>query len=132
MNEKEFQRIYGLKTRQFNFLLELFVEYVEDNWNTLKGGISLETRLKLTLRYLRSYPTFLEVGKEFKVSEGYAYKLFTKSSKALIQILKLPKLKNLKNLENLVIDVTEQATERPKKNSKNLILENKSAILKKP
>jgi hypothetical protein len=48
MDEKEFQRIYGLKTRQFNFLLELFVEYVEDNWNTLKGGIFLETPITET------------------------------------------------------------------------------------
>ena len=58
-------------------------------------------------KYLPSYPTFLELDQEFGISEGCAYRLFTKNNKALIQILKLPKLNSLKKLGNLVIDVTE-------------------------
>jgi hypothetical protein len=71
----------------------------------------------LTLRYLRSYPTFLELGREFGISDSFAYKIFTRISKILLKILALPNLNQLKDLGTLVIDVTEQPTERPKKNN---------------
>jgi Helix-turn-helix of DDE superfamily endonuclease len=120
----KFLRMVGLKLNQFAFLLELFEEYVELNANQdwdkrgCKGGFTLADKLLLTFRYLRDYPTFLVVGNEFGISESYAYKIFTKVSMSLVKILKLPNLESLNGIDlgNVLIDVSEQETERPKKN----------------
>jgi Helix-turn-helix of DDE superfamily endonuclease len=120
----KFRRMVGLKLNQFAFLLELLEEYVELNVNKdwdkrgCKGGFTLADKLLLTFRYLRDYPTFLVVGSEFGISESYAYKIFTKVSESLVKILKLPNLESLSEMDlgNVLIDVSEQETERPKKN----------------
>jgi hypothetical protein len=117
MKPNNFLRLHGVTKQHFDFILELLTEYVEDCCYKLKGGISLENRLKLTFRYLRSYPTFLELGQEFGISDSYANKVFHKIMKILPIILRLPNFNNLQDLGNLVIDVTEQETERPKKNN---------------
>jgi Helix-turn-helix of DDE superfamily endonuclease len=124
LNHHKFHRMVGLKQKQFAFLLELFEEYVELNNNKdwdkrgCKGGFTLADKLLLTFRYLRDYPTFLVVGHEFGISESYAYKIFTKVSESLVKILKLPNIESLNGIDlgNILIDVSEQETERPKKN----------------
>jgi hypothetical protein len=124
LNHHKFHRMIGLKQKQFAFLLELFEEYVELNINKdwdkrgCKGGFTLADKLLLTFRYLRDYPTFLVVGHEFGISESYAYKIFTKVSESLVKILKLPNIESLNGIDlgNILIDVSEQETERPKKN----------------
>jgi hypothetical protein len=120
-SDKSFLRVIGLKKYQFEFLLELFLEYVDNNWDKrgCKGGFSLADKLLLTFRYLRSYPTFLELGVEFGISESYANKIFTKVSESLVKILKLPNLNSLKDIDlgDVLIDVSEQETQRPKKNN---------------
>jgi hypothetical protein len=124
LNHHKFHRMVGLKQKQFAFLLELFEEYVELNINKdwdkrgCKGGFTLADKLLLTFRYLRDYPTFLVVGHEFGISESYAYKIFTKVSESLVKILKLPNIESLNGIDlgNILIDVSEQETERPKKN----------------
>jgi hypothetical protein len=123
-NQHKFLRMVGLRHNQFAFLLDLFQEYVELNTNKdwdkrgCKGGFTLADKLLLTFRYLRDYPTFLVVGNEFGISESYAYKIFTKVSGSLVKILKLPNIESLsgENLGSILIDVSEQETERPKKN----------------
>jgi hypothetical protein len=124
LNHHKFLRMVGLKQKQFAFLLELFEEYVELNINKdwdkrgCKGGFTLADKLLLTFRYLRDYPTFLVVGHEFGISESYAYKIFTKVSETLVKILKLPNIESLNGIDlgSILIDVSEQETERPKKN----------------
>jgi hypothetical protein len=123
-NQHKFLRMVGLKHYQFAFLLDLFKEYVELNTNKdwdkrgCKGGFTLEDKLLLTFRYLRDYPTFLVVSNEFDISESYAYKIFTKVSVSLVKILKLPNIESLNGVDfgSVLIDVSEQETERPKKN----------------
>ena len=72
------------------------------------------------MSYLRNYRTFLELGEEFEISEGYANKLFHKISKQLVKILKLPSKTELskEGLKAIVIDVSEQQIERPVKKQK--------------
>lgn len=123
-NHHKFERMIGLKQNQFSFLLDLFKEYVELNINGdwdkrgCKGNFALQDKLLLTFRYLRDYSTFLVLGNEFGISESYAYKIFTKVSESLVKILKLPNIESLNGLDlgNILIDVSEQETERPKKN----------------
>ncbi|MGK5094804.1 transposase family protein, partial [Deltaproteobacteria bacterium TL4] len=49
-----------------------------------KSEISLEDKLLLTLFYLRHYPTFFMLGKQFGVSESYACKIFHHYSDILV------------------------------------------------
>jgi hypothetical protein len=46
---QNFQRIIGLKPHQFSFLLELFLEYVDQKWDKRgrKGGFQLADQLIL-------------------------------------------------------------------------------------
>lgn len=142
LSEAKFQRMVGLKKRQFQFLLELLQEYVNTHWDKRgkPGDFTLEDKLLLTFRYLRSHPTFFELGHEFSISESYAQKIFTRVSESLVRILKLPNLTTLeehltqtgKTLETIIIDVSEQETERPKKNNKLNSPVRRKGILKKP
>jgi hypothetical protein len=117
-------------------ILDLFKTYVELNWNPRgrKGNFRFEDKLLLTFRYLRDYPSFISLANEFSISEGYANKIFNKVSFALAKILKLPNLEALKDvkLDTVLIDVSEQRTEKPKKNKKKNIQVNKKLILIKP
>lgn len=118
LNDAQFLRVTGLKKHQFDALLGLLTDYVKRAWSTRgrqDSKFSLSDKLLITLRYLRDYPTFLALGNEFDISESYSYKIFTKVSLALVSILKLPNLHEL-SLETIIIDVTEQKTEKPKKN----------------
>ena len=86
-----------------------------------KADICLEDQLLLFLIYLRSYPTFLILGEDFKISESYANKIFHKISKRMIAILKLPSNNelSLEGLKAVVVDASEQPIERPVKNQKD-------------
>jgi Helix-turn-helix of DDE superfamily endonuclease len=119
-NPKNFQRLLGLKPHQFDFLFELFSEYVDKHWEKRgrKGSFQLVDKLILTLRYLRSYPTFLELGVEFGIGHSFAHSIFTEVSETLVKILKLPNLNQstIQDLGTVILDVSEQEVERPKKN----------------
>jgi hypothetical protein len=135
-SDAEFQRMTGLKKHQFDKLFELLQKYVSTHWSRRghhNSQFTLADKLLITLRYLRDYPTFLSLGSEFGISESYTYKLFTKVSTSLVKILKLPNLKELVNLnlQTIIIDVTEQETERPKKNNNSNTLVNKNVIQRK-
>jgi len=120
-SEDKFRRMVGLTKTQFAKMFVLLKIYTDKNW-TKRGrpsDFSLEDRLLLTFRYLRDYPTFVVLGNEFGISESFSNKIFNKVSSSLVKVLKLP-LKELENsskiIEKVIIDVTEQETERPKKN----------------
>jgi hypothetical protein len=125
--DAKFLRLTGLTKTKFAELIPLFTEYVTKKWNPRgrRGKFSLVDKLLLTFRYLRDYPTFIVLGLEFGISESYSQKIFTKVSQSLVQILKLPNLRDMDStkLERIIIDVSEQRTERPKKNKKSNTLE---------
>lgn len=135
-NKAKFRRLVGVDKDVFIQILDLFKTYVSKHWNKRgrKGEFRLEDKLLLTFRYLRDYPSFISLANEFSISEGYANKIFTKVSFALVKVLKLPNLDELKDLklDTVIIDVSEQRTERPKKNKKKNIQVNKKLILIKP
>jgi hypothetical protein len=123
-SQEKFHRMIGVSKEQFSKILVLFKDYVDKNW-TKRGrpsNFSLEDRLLLTFRYLRDYPTFIVLGNEFGISESFCNKIFNKVSSSLVKVLKLPNLKDLEDkgkiIEKVIIDVSEQETERPKKNKK--------------
>ena len=136
-SEEKFRRMTGIPKEQFAKILLLFQDFVDKNW-TKRGRPSpftLEDRLLLTFRYLRDYPTFVVLGNEFGISESFCSKIFNKVAKSLVKILKLP-LKDLENsgkvLEKVLIDVSEQETEKPKKNKKGSFQARKKSTRTKP
>ena len=77
--------------------------------------LPIEEKLLLTLTYLRHYPTFQQLGPQFGISESYAYKMYDRSRRHLLQLLRLPGQKRwvAPGLEAVLLDVTEQPIERP-------------------
>ena len=82
-----------------------------------KTDLCIDEQLMLCFMYLRNYPTFLDLGERFGISESYSHKIFHKMSKMLISILKLPSHNQLSNeqIGIVIVDATEQPTERPSK-----------------
>jgi len=127
-NPEEFMRTVGLSHEDFQHLNERLSHYLEEqkahNPLTRRGRkdskLILEDRLLLTLYYLRHYPTLINLGAVFGISESYCHKIYARTARMLAKIEKLPNRKAL--LEDaaatVVIDVSEQPIERPVKNQK--------------
>jgi IS5 family transposase len=71
--------------------------------------------------YLRHYPTFSELGRQFGITESYANKIYHLVSDILVKLKKVPNRKVLfeGDLEEILVDVTEQQIERPLKKQKD-------------
>lgn len=132
-----FIRITGVNKVAFSIILQklkLQIEQEKEEHPISKRGrktsLIIENQLLLCLIYLRSYPTFLVLGGYFKISEGYANKIYHKISKHLVNILKLPSNKELKTegLKAVVVDASEQPIERPMKKQKDYYSGKKSDI----
>jgi Helix-turn-helix of DDE superfamily endonuclease len=141
-SEQDFRRFTGLTKYEFSAVLQIFLEYVEENWDKrgryisgeLKADFTDEDKLLLTFRYLRDYGTFLVVGNEFGICESYAHVIFTKVTDSLVKLFHLPSTQDLKNLDikKAIADVSEQQTERPKVNQKKSIQGRKNITQIKP
>ena len=122
-SDERFLRDVGISKATFQQLLDKVATYlaVQREKNPmkkrgLKSTIGLADQLLLTLTYLRHYPTFAKLGKEFSISESYANKIYHRMLDILVRVLPMNSKKELlrSNLDSVVIDVTEQPIERPK------------------
>ena len=77
-------------------------------------NISKEDKLLLTLTYLRHYPTFLNLGKSFHISESYANKIYYKTMDYLMKFIHAKKTDDLlwDDVATVIVDATEQPMER--------------------
>jgi len=141
-NPEEFIRTVGLSKEDFHLLNDKLAAYI-DTQKALKPltkrgrkdtKLPLEDRLLLTLYYLRHYPTLINLGAIFGISESYCHKIYTRTARMIAKIEKLPNRKTL--LENpsatLVIDVSEQPIERPVKNQEVYYSGKKNATRSRP
>ena len=128
-NSKDYLRQVGISEEQFSFLLKrLEQEIAKDLQNNKmkKRGVpskvmTTELKLLLTLGYLRHYPTFINLGAAFGISESYANKIFHKTINYMLRFIH-PKKTNELSLDDVctvVIDVAEQEIERPIKKQKS-------------
>lgn len=128
-NSKDYLRQVGISEEQFSFLLKrLEQEIAKDLQNNKmkKRGVpskvmTTELKLLLTLGYLRHYPTFINLGTTFGISESYANKIFHKTINYMLRFIH-PKKTNELSLDDVctvVIDVAEQEIERPIKKQKS-------------
>ncbi len=122
-SDERFLRDVGISKATFQQLLDKVATYlaVQREKNPmkkrgLKSTISIADQLLLTLTYLRHYPTFAKLGKEFSISESYANKIYHRMLDILVRVLPMNSKKELlcSDLDSVVIDVTEQPIERPK------------------
>ena len=120
--EEQFIRDVGISKQTFFALLEKVEEALsaEKEKNPMKKrgrkqGVSWAEKLLLTLTYLRHYPTFAKLGKEFGISESYANKIYHQILELLVKVLPKKSKKELMSghLGTVLIDVTEQPIERP-------------------
>lgn len=125
---EDFLRDAGISLDNFMHLIGKIQDFKtqekEENSFRYRGqspSISIEDRLLLTLRYLRDYPTFFQLGKQFGISESYTNKIYHHILSIMIRVLRFKSRKDLclKNLQTIVIDVSEQPIERPVKNQRN-------------
>lgn len=129
MNSNNYLRQVGISEKQFAFLLKRLEQEIEGDLQRnkmKKRGVpskfmTTELKLLLTLRYLRHYPTFINLGATFGISESYANKIFHKTINYMLKFIH-PKKTNelsLNDVCTVVIDVAEQEIERPVKKQKS-------------
>ena len=127
-SKDKYLRKIGLSLAQFHYLLliiENAIQVDHDRHPMKKRGLqskhmTTEKKLLLTLTYLRHYPTFLNLGDIFKISESYAHKIYHKFAKYLISVIHIEKIDSLSwdNVETVIIDAAEQPIERAVKKQK--------------
>ena len=123
-NPKYCTRLFGIKFELFETILgkvqQKENEYLLENPLSnrgLEGEFSLPNQVLLTFEYLRQYPTFLNLGFSYGISESYANKIFHKIRPILADVvgLKNPNKLKYKDIKTVIVDVTVQPIERPQK-----------------
>ena len=100
--------------------------------------LSVEDKLKITLKYLREYRTQESIGADYGVSKSTVCESiqWVENTLAKDKTFKLPGKKVLKkasdDIQYIVVDVTESPIERPKKTKNSGIQAKRSAIPLKP
>jgi hypothetical protein len=133
-----FTRMVGVNYGTFTIILEKMQitlgKYQSEKPRRRSGkrcSLSLADQLLLTLLYLRTYDTLLNIGFQFGVSESYAQKRYTFTKMLLLRCLDLPNEQALKEAisgDKVAIDVTEQAIERPLEHQQDYYSGKKNSI----
>lgn len=121
----QFKRLTGVKRETFTTMVTILCK--ADKAKRRRGGVAsklcVEDRLLLALEYLREYPTYLRLGQNYGVSEGYSFKIHRWVEDTLIKDKRfaLPGRKSLlksdMEYEVILVDASESPVERPKKDN---------------
>lgn len=123
-SQEGFRRLTGIKRTTFDVMITILNEA-----NALlksQGGkpnkLAIEDRLLMALEYLREYRTYFHISRSYGISESACYRNIRWVEDTLIKdgTFSLPGrkalLKSDVEYEVVLIDATETAIERPKKN----------------
>lgn len=135
-SDEVFRRLTGVKRTTFIKMIEILnTAYTKKH---KKGGrphsLSTESRLLMTLEYLREYRTYAHIAASYGVSERCTFETIRWVEDTLIKSkeFSLPGRKALLKSENefevILIDASESPIERPKKNKKNFTQVKKRSI----
>lgn len=120
----QFRRACGVDRSTFAAMVNVLRPYLERSGQ--RGGqntLPVEDQLLLTLQYWREYRTQFHIGLDFGVSESTVCRTIAKVETLLVQsgTFRLPGKRRLlepeSDFEVVMVDVSEVAIERPKKNS---------------
>lgn len=128
LKEKDYQKIFGVKKKTFDKMLEILEEtYRQEH---LRGGhplkLSILDKLIIMLGYYREYRTMENIAFDYSVSKSTISESIKWVENTLIKSgdFKLPSKRELINnttIDVVLIDATECEIERPQKNSINTI-----------
>lgn len=134
--EEGFRRLTGIKRKTFEVMLMILKR--AEACLKAKGGkpnkLAIEDRLLMTLEYLREYRTYFHISRSYGISESACYRNIRYIEDTLIKDgqFSLPGRKSLVKseleYEVILIDATETAIERPKKNKDAFIPAKKGNI----
>lgn len=123
-SQEGFRRLTGIKRTTFDVMITILNE--ADALLKSQGGkpnkLAIEDRLLMALEYLREYRTYFHISRSYGISESACYRNIRWVEDTLIKDGKfsLPGrkalLKSDVEYEVVLIDATETAIERPKKN----------------
>ena len=120
-NDMEFKRLVGVPRPLFSKMITILeASELAKKKSGRPHSLTIENQLLLTLNYLRSYYTQIELAAAFGIAESNVNRTIQKVEKALIQSRQfaLPKRsQNFADGDYLIVDVTESLIERPKKTS---------------
>jgi hypothetical protein len=132
----EFKRLTGVKPGTFELLTNAWKESLQARWKEGKNGgrkrrLEPEDEVLLTLMYWREYRSYLHISTSYGISEPTVSRIIRDVEDAWAKRpeLQLPGKRSLvKDVEEtLLIDVTEIAIERPKKDRESTTAEKRSA-----
>jgi predicted DNA-binding protein YlxM (UPF0122 family) len=136
LKEDEYQGVFGVKKLTFETMLAILEEEFRLLHN--QGGrpprLSVLDKLIVTLGYYREYRTMHHIGFDYGVSKSRISDAIKWVEDTLLKngTFSLPSKRELlkpdTEIEVVIVDVTEQETERPKKNRVNLTRASKNAI----
>ena len=123
-DDVEFKRLAGVPRQLFSKMLSILENAEREKRKSGRPhSLSLENQLLLTLNYLRSYRTQIELSADFGLAESNVNRTIQKVENALIHSRQFALPKRNQNLTNeglVIVDVTESQIERPKKTDKLL------------
>ena len=134
----QFQRRFGIKIQTLKAMVNALKNFRLENHKDRRGRrtiLTLEEQVLVTLEYWREYRTYFHIGTSWGVSESTICRIVTDIESTLMKTgkFRIPGkkalLKDSDFPEVVVMDVTETAIERPKKNRKNITQARKNVIL---
>jgi hypothetical protein len=142
VNEENFKRLVGVKRATYEVMVEEYKKAEKERKKGHKIGgrkpkLCEEDRVLFMLEYYREYRTLYHMGIDYNISEGQASRLVRDVESVLIKSGKfsLPSKRALYKADNeiefIIIDATESAIQRPKKNKKSTIQEKRNNIRSK-
>lgn len=135
LKDSDFKRLTGVHRSTFEKMLKVVQANLRNFGRPPK--LSRADQLLMTLMYWREYRTEFHIGIDYGVSEATVCRTIMKIEHVLLasEQFTLPSKRTLleecSSEELVIMDATEQAIERPKKNKKNTIVERKNIIPKK-
>ncbi|CAN5589020.1 hypothetical protein BH10ACI1_BH10ACI1_35700 [soil metagenome] len=131
LKDKDFKRLCGVKKETFQEMCKVVKEVLSQETRGRNSDLSVEDQVLLTLSYWREYRTMFHLGQDFGLHESNVSRTIQKTEDILIKSRKfsLPSKRRLLEAAGLsytIVDVTEMAIERPKKNKSDIILERRS------
>jgi hypothetical protein len=133
LKDGEFKRLCGVKKETFTEMCEIVQVAGKRERRGRKSKLAVENQVLLTLAFWREYRTMFHLGQDWGISESNVSRLVRKIEDILIKSKKfsLPGKRRLLEEDSLtytIVDVTEMAIERPKKNKSVVIAEKRSGI----
>lgn len=137
LNEKDYQKIFGVKKKTFDIMLKILEKNYEKKH--LKGGrppkLSVLDKLIIMLTYYREYRVMDNIAFEYGVSKSTVCDAIRWAENTLIKngTFSLPSKKKLtqdNSIEVILIDAAECEIEHPKKTMEILFRKEKEAYFK--